>query len=239
VNNSLTAKGIQGSQHIPPITPKSKWRLTVGVPVHVWMARPRQHGSQSGGGTPPQDNWDNPVSQPPPLPGLPANPVDTGGPIGSGRRGQPWPSRPQGGKNIALFGASIGRQCVENGLADELLIHLVPVLLGDGLRLFDNPGGEPIRLEKLSLGESGQVTDLRFGFTHGTDEDSAASQFQHWFRPVPALDVTVAAQQRRRRNNGGKARELTMTRAKPSWTAHRRDSHGHVSGFRCRALSRY
>lgn len=59
-------------------------------------------------------------------------------------------------------GASIGRQCAENGLVDELLIHLVPVLLGDGLRLFESPGGEPVRLERVSLGASGQVTDLRF-----------------------------------------------------------------------------
>jgi dihydrofolate reductase len=66
------------------------------------------------------------------------------------------------GRNLVLFGASIGRQCAESGLVDELLIHLVPVLLGDGLRLFDSPGREPVRLERVSLGTSGQVTDLRF-----------------------------------------------------------------------------
>jgi len=66
------------------------------------------------------------------------------------------------GKNIVLFGASIGRQCIESELVDELLIHLVPVLLGDGLRLFDKPGSEPVPLERLSLGQSGQLTDLRF-----------------------------------------------------------------------------
>jgi dihydrofolate reductase len=67
-----------------------------------------------------------------------------------------------GGKNLVLFGASIGRQCIDSGLVDELLVHLVPVLLGDGLRLFDRPGGEPVKLERVSLGASGQVTDLRF-----------------------------------------------------------------------------
>ena len=66
------------------------------------------------------------------------------------------------GRNLVLFGASIGRQCAESGLVDELLIHLVPVLLGDGLRLFDSPGREPVRLERVSLGTSGQITDLRF-----------------------------------------------------------------------------
>jgi dihydrofolate reductase len=66
------------------------------------------------------------------------------------------------GKNLVLFGAGIGRQCVERGLVDELLVHLVPVLLGDGLRLFEKPGGEQTTLERLSLGASGQLTDLRF-----------------------------------------------------------------------------
>jgi dihydrofolate reductase len=53
-----------------------------------------------------------------------------------------------------LFGASIGRQCIESGLVDELLIHLVPVLLGDGLRLFDKPGSKQVPLERLSRGQS-------------------------------------------------------------------------------------
>lgn len=47
------------------------------------------------------------------------------------------------GKNLVLFGARIGRQCIEHGLVDELLIHLVPVLLGDGLRLFERSGSQP------------------------------------------------------------------------------------------------
>jgi hypothetical protein len=34
------------------------------------------------------------------------------------------------------------------GLIDEIDIHIVPVLLGDGIRLYDNPGGEIVRLER-------------------------------------------------------------------------------------------
>jgi hypothetical protein len=41
-------------------------------------------------------------------------------------------------------------------------IHLVPVLLGDGIRFFSNPGIEPINLETISVAESGPLTDLRF-----------------------------------------------------------------------------
>jgi hypothetical protein len=36
------------------------------------------------------------------------------------------------------------------------------VLLGDGVRLFSRPGGSPIRLERTSVQESGQLTALRF-----------------------------------------------------------------------------
>src|SRR5262245_38090250 len=46
-------------------------------------------------------------------------------------------------------------------LADEygpMLLHLAPVLLGDGVRLFSRPGGSPIRLEGTSVQEA-QATD--------------------------------------------------------------------------------
>jgi len=50
------------------------------------------------------------------------------------------------GKNVEVFSPSIGRQLLENGLIDEIDLHIAPVLLGDGVRLYDNPGAEPIRL---------------------------------------------------------------------------------------------
>jgi dihydrofolate reductase len=66
------------------------------------------------------------------------------------------------GKNLVLFGATIPRQCLELGRVDELVIHLAPLLLGDGLRLFGGPGAPHIRLERTDLGASGQLTDMRF-----------------------------------------------------------------------------
>lgn len=51
-----------------------------------------------------------------------------------------------GGKNLEVFSPSIGRQLLELGLIDEIDLHIVPVLLGDGIRLYDNPGGAPVRL---------------------------------------------------------------------------------------------
>ncbi|MFC0430090.1 dihydrofolate reductase family protein [Kutzneria buriramensis] len=52
-----------------------------------------------------------------------------------------------GGKNLEVFSPTIGRQLLARNLIDEIDLHIVPVLLGDGIRLYDNPGGVPIRLE--------------------------------------------------------------------------------------------
>lgn len=52
-----------------------------------------------------------------------------------------------GDKNVEVFSPTIGRQLLERGLIDEIHLHIAPVLLGDGIRLYDNPGGVPIRLD--------------------------------------------------------------------------------------------
>ncbi|RWD43823.1 MAG: hypothetical protein EOS35_19475 [Mesorhizobium sp.] len=44
---------------------------------------------------------------------------------------------------------------------DEVLIHVAPVLIGDGIRLFSQNGMEPVRLEKTEIPEAGQITDMR------------------------------------------------------------------------------
>lgn len=70
-----------------------------------------------------------------------------------------------GGKNIKLGGASPGKQALAAGLCDEILIHLAPVLLGGGVRLFDElPDG--IRLEKLSVSDGAFATHLRYRVLH-------------------------------------------------------------------------
>ena len=55
-----------------------------------------------------------------------------------------------GRKNVGILGADVARQALEAGLADEILVFIAPVLLGDGIRLFDHPGGATIRLERVS-----------------------------------------------------------------------------------------
>jgi dihydrofolate reductase len=66
-----------------------------------------------------------------------------------------------GGKDVGIFGASLSRQCLRAGLLDEVVIHLAPVLLGDGIRLFGGEGDRRVDLERISLGEADQLTDLR------------------------------------------------------------------------------
>jgi dihydrofolate reductase len=66
------------------------------------------------------------------------------------------------GKNVAVFGANLAQQCLGEGLLDEIVIHLAPVLLGDGIRLFEAPESRPVALRCTAVAESGQITDLRF-----------------------------------------------------------------------------
>jgi dihydrofolate reductase len=57
-------------------------------------------------------------------------------------------------------GASAAQQALGAGLVDELLIHLAPVLLGGGVRLFDGSGAEPVGLEIQRVVASPAVTHL-------------------------------------------------------------------------------
>ena len=67
-----------------------------------------------------------------------------------------------GDKNIMLLGANINQQCLKVGLADEIVIHLAPILLGGGIRLFDHLDSERIELERIKAVATGDITSLRF-----------------------------------------------------------------------------
>jgi dihydrofolate reductase len=66
-----------------------------------------------------------------------------------------------GGKNLEILGADVAGQCLRRGLVDEILVYVLPVLLGDGIR-FSSPGLARIDLEPLRSTRSGAVTILRF-----------------------------------------------------------------------------
>jgi dihydrofolate reductase len=69
--------------------------------------------------------------------------------------------RAAGGKNLEILGADVAGQCLRRGLVDEILVYVLPVLLGDGVR-FSSPGLPRIDLEPLSSTQSGAVTILQF-----------------------------------------------------------------------------
>jgi dihydrofolate reductase len=69
--------------------------------------------------------------------------------------------RAAGGKNLEVLGADVAGQCLARGLVDEILVYVLPVLLGDGINI-SAPGLPRIDLEPLSIARSGAATILRF-----------------------------------------------------------------------------
>jgi dihydrofolate reductase len=65
-----------------------------------------------------------------------------------------------GDKYVVILGATTAQECLDAGLLDEVLVHIAPVLLGDGVRLFDRPGGTNVKLERIGLTQSPRVTNL-------------------------------------------------------------------------------
>ena len=71
--------------------------------------------------------------------------------------------RTAGDKNVTVVGgANTGQQLLKAGLVDELHIDIMPVLLCEGLRLFEHLGAEPIELEKIEVTEEAARTSLKF-----------------------------------------------------------------------------
>ena len=69
--------------------------------------------------------------------------------------------RASAGKSLEILGADVAAQCLRRGLVDEILVYVLPVLLGDGIR-FSPPGLPRIDLEPISTTRSGTVTIVRF-----------------------------------------------------------------------------
>ena len=68
-----------------------------------------------------------------------------------------------GDKEVAIMGgANIAAQFVKLGLVDEISIHLVPVLFGSGIRLFEHLGNEHVQLEVAETIETKEAIHLRF-----------------------------------------------------------------------------
>jgi dihydrofolate reductase len=71
-------------------------------------------------------------------------------------------SEAAGGKDVMLWAAQVVRQYPAAGLLDELELHVVPVLLGDGAALFDNLRDTEIQLEQVRVVEAPGVAHLKY-----------------------------------------------------------------------------
>ena len=68
-----------------------------------------------------------------------------------------------GGKDVRLWGgAQVIQQYLATGLLDELELHVVPVLLGDGARLLENLRATELELEQLRAVEAPEVAHLKY-----------------------------------------------------------------------------
>ena len=68
-----------------------------------------------------------------------------------------------GDKDVGIGGgANVIQQYLAAGLVDELRLHIAPVLLSTGKRLFDHLGDKTIELERTGVTESPYATHLFF-----------------------------------------------------------------------------
>ena len=66
------------------------------------------------------------------------------------------------GKNVSIGTASIAQQCIRASLLDEMHLHVSPILLGKGIRLFDQIGTEQIKLESKQVVDGSDVIHLKY-----------------------------------------------------------------------------
>ena len=70
--------------------------------------------------------------------------------------------RAAGDKNVLVHGAAVAQLALAAGVLDELEIHVVPVLFGQGRRLFDNLDPEQTELERTRVLEGDGVTHMHY-----------------------------------------------------------------------------
>jgi dihydrofolate reductase len=67
-----------------------------------------------------------------------------------------------GDKVVAVASPNVAQQLLNAGLLDAVRVSLVPVLLGEGVRFFDNLRGAPVQLEGPTVVEGSGVTHLSY-----------------------------------------------------------------------------
>lgn len=71
-----------------------------------------------------------------------------------------------GDRAVMVHGASAAQSLLAAGELDELEIHLVPVLLGAGRRLFESHDGDRVELEHVRTIQGCEATHLRYQVRH-------------------------------------------------------------------------
>ena len=67
-----------------------------------------------------------------------------------------------GDQDVVIQGANVAQQFIRLGFVDEIFIHLVPVLFGSGVRLYEHVGNEHVQLETAEVIETKEAIHLRF-----------------------------------------------------------------------------
>jgi dihydrofolate reductase len=65
------------------------------------------------------------------------------------------------GKDLELLGADVASQAIRRGLVDEILVYVLPIVLGDGVP-FSPAGSARVDLDPISSTQEGAATILRF-----------------------------------------------------------------------------
>ena len=79
-----------------------------------------------------------------------------------------------GGKDLELLGADVAAQAFRRGLVDEVLVYVLPLILGEGIP-FSPAGSARVELEPISSTRAGPVTILRFRVRPGSRPVGAAT----------------------------------------------------------------
>lgn len=67
------------------------------------------------------------------------------------------------GKDVAISGGgNLLRQVIRAGLLDQLELHISPVLIGEGMRLFDSADHEAVELTPTRVVDTPEVTHIRY-----------------------------------------------------------------------------
>jgi dihydrofolate reductase len=72
-----------------------------------------------------------------------------------------------GDRDVGVAGAAVARECLAAGLLDEVVINLVPVVLGHGIPFLAGVASAPVRFEDPEVIEAPGVTHLRYRVRRG------------------------------------------------------------------------